>query len=100
MHDGEIAGFCLVRELGPDRHQMVEFYILEPHRRAGVGRHAARAALALFPGQWEVAQEAHNKVAQQFWRQVIGEVSDGRFEESWSDSQPSGPMQSFTISAD
>lgn len=34
--DGEIAGFCLLRDAG-DRWQIAEFYVMPAARRAGVG---------------------------------------------------------------
>ena len=92
---GEVVGFALVRELAAGSHSIAEFFVLQRHRRAGVGRSVAFVLFDLFPGSWHVAQDEHNGPAQRFWRRVIGEYTDGSFEETWSRSQPVGPEQTF-----
>ena len=95
--DGAWAGFALVRDLPEGVHEMAEFFILRKFRRAGVGATAATHLFRHFGGGWHVAQEADNHPAQAFWRRVIGDVTGGRFEDTWSDARPSGPMQIFEL---
>ncbi len=50
----------------------------------------------MFPGKWEVRQEAQNLAAQLFWRNVIHEYTAGRYEERLVDNDLwNGPVQSF-----
>ncbi len=93
------AGFALVRDVDAGVREMAEFFVLRKFRRCGVGAAAARLLFREFSGRWRVAQEADNHAAQAFWRRVIGEVTDGSFVETWSDTQPTGPMQTFELPA-
>lgn len=67
--DGRWAGLALVRS-GPPL-DMAEFFVLRKFRRSGIGREAARALFARFPGAWTVRQQRSNPVASTFWRAVI-----------------------------
>ena len=91
----ELAGFALVRELGPGSHSIAEFFVLRSHRRLGVGRTVAFRLFNRFPGFWHVAQDQNNVPAQEFWRRTVAEYTQGSYEETWSESQPSGPQQTF-----
>lgn len=96
VHADRLAGFALIREYEPGAFSMSEFFILRAHRRNGVGTRAAYALFQHFPGTWRVAQDKGNTQAQAFWRRIIGEFTDSRFEDGWSDSSPEGPMQQFS----
>lgn len=105
--DGGLAGFALVRTMEKDEnpldsmpettgHAIAEFFVLRKYRRLGVGRTAAQAIFDLFPGRWQVNQDAANLPAQAFWRRVIGEYTGGRFTEGWqAGEEPVGPVQRF-----
>jgi predicted acetyltransferase len=85
--DGHLAGFVLVNGYShsgqPLDYSVAEFFIVRKHRRGGVGRAAARAAIAARPGQWELAVARKNVGAQAFWRAVAAELADGdSYEES------------------
>ena len=70
--DGEDAGFALVRRHpATDFREMAEFYIAPAHRRRGVGREAAHALFARYPGWWHLQVLDSNLGAQAFWRRVI-----------------------------
>ena len=47
-------------------------------------------------GAWKIAEIERNVPAQRVWRRVIGEYTDGRFSEEWSEAEPRGPMQVFS----
>lgn len=95
---GLIAGFALVHTLGERDglliFSMAEFFVLRKFRRKGVGGHAARALFDRLPGEWRVPQEAPNVAAQAFWRRVIGQYTQGRFEET-QEAGWNGPVQVF-----
>ena len=85
---GRPAGFALVGQ-APFPHmtrgrdfRMCEFFVLARHRRRGVGRRAAHALFAMFPGVWEVSELPLNARAVAFWRSVIGEFTGGAYAEA------------------
>jgi predicted acetyltransferase len=72
------VGFALVNET-PSVHvrpgcrfRLSEFFILKRHRRTGIGRRAAQALFARFPGRWQLSILARNAPAIAFWRGVLG----------------------------
>jgi predicted acetyltransferase/ADP-ribose pyrophosphatase YjhB (NUDIX family) len=97
--DGRLAGFALVRtvEAGENPlYSIAEFFVLRKYRRLGVGRAAAQAIFDLFPGRWQVNQDAANLAAKAFWRRVIGDYTGGRLTEGWqAGEEPVGPVQRF-----
>jgi predicted acetyltransferase len=80
-----IAGFALVSDRIYQRRgegrQVDEFFILRRYRRKGIGRSVAFQMYDMFRGYWETAVIGPNLPAQHFWRKVIGDYTDGRFEE-------------------
>ena len=83
--DGAIAGLALVRRLSDSgdepHHEMAELFIMRKYRRRGAGRSTARRLFDTFPGMWSVQQREANTGAQEFWRRVLKEYTQGRFEE-------------------
>lgn len=105
--EGTLAGFVLVRkgsllltEEHPSHNQttvMAEFFIMRKFRRRGIGRQVAKKIFTRFPGRWEIAQLEANRPAQEFWRKVIDEYTDGLFKEVYLNSGNwLGPVQVFT----
>ena len=87
---GNLAGFVLINDVShsgrPLDFAVAEFFVVRKHRRDGVGREAARMAIARRPGQWELAVARRNAAAQAFWRGVSAELaSPGTVEESVQD---------------
>lgn len=85
--DGLLAGFCLINTEShsglPIDYSVAEFFVARKHRRGGVGRAAALAAIGARPGQWEIAVTRRNLVAQPFWRGVAAiAAGGGQVEES------------------
>jgi predicted acetyltransferase len=101
---GKLAGFALVRrgsELGvePLPWDMVEFFVMKKYRRHGVGRAMAFTLFDRFRGPWQVREIAPNAPAQAFWRRIIREYTDGRFDERRYDEDAwRGPVQFFESS--
>jgi predicted acetyltransferase len=67
--NGKWVGFALVRVGDPN--DMAEFFVMRKYRRSGLGRQAAAAVLARFPGRWTVRQRLSNPGATTFWRVAI-----------------------------
>jgi predicted acetyltransferase len=53
------------------QYRLSEFFVLRAQRRSGIGRGAARAVLARFPGSFELTVLEHNLPALAFWRAVL-----------------------------
>ncbi len=82
--DGKLAGFVLVNQctyLPDSQYSIAEFFILRKYRKRGIGRQVACYVFDLFSGCWEIHQIHANKVAQQFWRNVIGAYTAGNYTE-------------------
>jgi len=83
--EGHLGGFVLINAHShaglPVDFAVAEFFVVRKHRRGGVGRAAARAAIAGRPGQWELAVARKNVNALAFWRGVAGELAEGGVDE-------------------
>ena len=90
--DGKLAGFALVRALESSElgvlYSMSEFFIVRKFRRQGIGSRVAKLLFDMFPGRWEVSQEAGNKDAQEFWKRVIGIYTKEVFQMETLDGGP------------
>ena len=93
--DSKLAGFALVSQFD-DKTEFSEFFVMRKYRRQGIGAVVARDLFAKFPGAWEVTQLQDNLAAQQFWRTVIGQVTNGEFRER-IDRDRRKVIQEFTI---
>jgi predicted acetyltransferase len=98
--DGKIAGFALVRRGSPldddaGATYMEEFFVLRKYRRRGVGARLAQHVFGLFPGRWQVAVLHNNTPAQGFWRNTIGAISSGRYDERENVGEWRGPVLYF-----
>jgi predicted acetyltransferase len=52
-----------------------DFFVVRALRRTGVGREAARQAIAMFPGRWGIGFQSYNPGAQRFWSQVASDAA-------------------------
>jgi predicted acetyltransferase len=91
--DGRLAGFALVgvapfEYMSPDRNfRMVEFFVLRGMRRRGIGAACAARIFDRLPGTWEIAEVKGNAPAIRFWRHVVGQYTDGAFDEVTADGE-------------
>lgn len=97
---GKLAGFVLVRAVDtqnkPPTHAVTEFFVLRKYRRQGIGREVVWQIFDRFPGKWSIYQEEGNLPAQSFWRQVIGEYTQGVYTEEFLQTEEwQGPCQRF-----
>lgn len=82
--DGKYVGFVLVRYIESaelNYFSIAEFFIMKKYRRVGLGKKIATRVFDMHKGQWEVFQILSNQPAQAFWRKVINEYTEGKFEE-------------------
>jgi predicted acetyltransferase len=83
---GKLAGFVLVRTVDVDSeplHTIAEFFIMKKYGGKGIGKTAAKRIFDLFPGKWQVTQIEKNYPAQAFWRSLISEYTNGKYEERY-----------------
>lgn len=85
MADGVRAGFVLINThspsgLGTD-HSVAEFSVVPERRRGGLGRAAARAALATAAGWWELQVYRANPDGMAFWPRAIGDAHPSTWDE-------------------
>jgi predicted acetyltransferase len=84
LQDQQYAGFALVAPAAVTRsvgYWMEQFFVLKRFRRSGTGRALAELVIRSHPGLWEIGQMPSNLAAQVFWREVIDQVTVGRFTE-------------------
>ena len=96
--DRELAGVVLVKPAtddapGAPSRILDEFFIMRKFRRRRIGRAVARRVFDLLPGRWCLNQTPHNYPAQAFWRSVLAEYTNGRFDDVVIDGRPT---QRFT----
>ena len=75
---GRLGGFVMTApdERGEREGRSVsDFFVVRALRRTGVGREAARQAIALFPGWWSIGFQSYNPGVQRFWSQVATDVA-------------------------
>jgi predicted acetyltransferase len=58
-------------------YHMSEFFIRKAHRRAGIGRDAARLIFDRFAGDWEIVKYQRNPDSVTFWRRVLTSYCKG-----------------------
>jgi predicted acetyltransferase len=85
----KLAGFALVTRGSPLSDDpsvldVAEFFVLRAHRRAGVGRHAARLLWDALPGSWVVRVAATNRAGLSFWRAAIADYTGAAVERAVS----------------
>lgn len=73
--EGNLLGFALVRRGSrvtgvANVMDVAEFFVVRGARGRGVGRSAARALFAAFPGRWEIRVRQSNVAAIAFWQSV------------------------------
>jgi predicted acetyltransferase len=81
---GNYAGFALVDDqvkVGGGRWWMDQFGVLKKYQRQGVGRALANYVFLDKIGKWEVGQMPDNDRSQAFWRQTIGDFTNGNYTE-------------------
>jgi predicted acetyltransferase len=82
--DGAIAGFAVVDKevtsAGTD-FNVAYLFVLRRFRGQRVGYLVAQQLFTQFRGRWEVYQVEQNVDAIRFWRRVIGDFTQGNFEE-------------------
>lgn len=80
-HNGELAGFVLVRFNENKTYEIAEFFVLNKYRNLGAGTYMANQMFKRYKGKWEIRTLLKNKRAQEFWRKVVKKVSDGDYKE-------------------
>jgi predicted acetyltransferase len=87
LRDNQPAGFALVRVRhaatagAPDEYTMAEYFIARQCRLHGVGRASVRLIFDRYAGRWHVMEYTRNAGAVVFWRKVVREYTNGKYQE-------------------
>jgi predicted acetyltransferase len=74
-YKGAPAGFAFIGLAWEgDKRTIGDFFVVRGVRRRGVGFKVARELISRYPGTWEIAFQAHNPGAPEFWREVVGSL--------------------------
>lgn len=81
----KIAGFVLICPhcqyiSGAHAHCIGEFFVMMKYRRMGVGSYAAAQVFNNHPGSWEVCYLQNNIPASKFWKTVITEYTNNKYQ--------------------
>lgn len=79
--NGNLAGFVLERFNEENHNEIAEFFVINKYRKLGAGTFMAKEMFKRYKGKWEIRTLLKNKRAQEFWRKVVKEASDGTYEE-------------------
>ena len=79
--DDAIAGLVFIRECAPKTMMIGEFFITPENRGDGTAQEAARTALLLHDGKWEIPFQEVNQRAARFWRSLVASMAGSVFEE-------------------
>jgi predicted acetyltransferase len=89
----EPVGFAMVARGGPSSsgkpcdYRMAEFFVGRDWRRRGIGRLAVELILNRFAGRWEITEYLRNPGAVSFWRRVVANYTQGRYQERVSNGE-------------
>lgn len=79
--NGDLAGFVLERFNEENMNEIAEFFVLNKYRKLGAGTFMAKEMFKRYKGKWEIRTLLKNKRAQEFWRKVVKDASNGNYEE-------------------
>ena len=79
--NGNLAGFVLERFNEENHNEIAEFFVINKYRKLGAGTFMAKEMFKKYKGKWEIGTLLKNKRAQEFWRKVVKEASNGNYEE-------------------
>ena len=79
--NGNLAGFVLERFNEENYNEIAEFFVINKYRKLGAGTFMAKEMFKKYKGKWEIRTLLKNKRAQEFWRKVVKEASNGNYEE-------------------
>ena len=79
--NGNLAGFVLERFNEENHNEIAEFFVINKYRKLGAGTFMAKEMFKKYKGKWQIRTLLNNKRAQEFWRKVVKEASNGNYEE-------------------
>lgn len=96
---GTPAGFAFVQGLTDATRMIGDFFVVRAARRRRVGYDVATELLRRYPGRWEIAFQAENADAPEFWRRVVSDLvgADWREELRPVPGKPHIPHDHFVV---
>lgn len=83
-YKNELVGFVIIDKKTSEPQtdfNVAQFFILRKFKNKGIGKYIAHLCFDRFRGTWEVMVIPGNAGAYQFWRSIIGEYTNNKFEE-------------------
>ncbi len=71
---GRLGGFVMTAPADHGGTTISDFFVVRALRRTGMGREAARQAIAMFPGRWSIGFQSYNPGVQRLWSQVASDA--------------------------
>ncbi len=105
VRGSDLVGFAMVATGGATPggpavdYRMAEFFVARTWRRRGVGRLAVELILNRFAGRWQITEYLRNPVAVAFWRRVVTNYTQGRFQERVTNGEVRQVFESGTSRA-
>ncbi len=97
--DEKHAGFVLIDNevvIPGNERSITEFFIMRKYRLQGVGKQVAFEVFRRLPAKWEVRIIKQNHPAQAFWRRIIAEYTQEKYQEKNLDNNDwDGPVFYF-----
>ncbi|MBD5145261.1 MAG: GNAT family N-acetyltransferase [Ruminococcus sp.] len=83
--DEKLAGLVLVRSCCEynnldNPHNIAEFFVMKKYRHKGVGKQVSMKIFDMFRGGWEISQWSNNLPAQKFWKKIVAEYTNGKYD--------------------
>jgi predicted acetyltransferase len=83
--NGKLAGLVLVSDYcyileDKSAKSVSEFFVMRKYRRRGIGKTVAGKVFDQFPGKWEIIEHEANLAAKAFWKTVVGDYTQNRYE--------------------
>lgn len=83
--NGKIAGFAIIDKLKflnqNSGHEIGEFFILKKYSGKGIGKYVSKILFDKFKGKWEIRIHSQNIPGISFWKKVVKNYSNNKFEE-------------------
>ena len=105
VRGSDLVGFAMVASGGgtpggpPVDYRMAEFFVARTWRRRGVGRLAVELILNRFAGRWQITEYLRNPTAVAFWRRVVANYTQNRYQERVTNGEVRQTFESGTSRA-
>ncbi|MEG2348851.1 MAG: GNAT family N-acetyltransferase [Clostridia bacterium] len=79
----KLLGFVMINtyvQKKSEGHSIAEFMIIPKYRRKNIGKSVAIQCFNMYKGNWEVSPSLNSDSAYKFWKKVISEYTNNKYE--------------------